>query len=124
MSEIMSNPILPNLKKEILIMFKNEFLKLNSLKIGDSIMWSFGYQELKSAYKGSMNSYSICEKSEGVLKENKEGFLYVESVKEYSFYTHIWNQRSGRQSRHTWKRTMKKAKHFFGTGSIHLMPDE
>ena len=124
MSEIISKPIVPNLKSEILIMVKNEFLKLNNLKIGDSIIWNFRYDTLRSQYKGGMASYGANEESEGILKENKDGFLYVESVKEYSFYTHKWNQRSGRQSRHNWERTMRKAQHFFGTGFTHVMPTE
>jgi hypothetical protein len=124
MSEI-KKPEIPNLKNDILIMVKNEFLKLNNLKIGDSILWNFRYEELKSQYrKREMARVSFNEESEGILKESEEGFLFVESVNNYSFYTHTWNGRSGRQSKYNYVRAMKKATHFFGTGFIHVQPQQ
>ena len=79
MSEIISKPIVPNLKSEILIMVKNEFLKLNNLKIGDSIIWNFRYDTLRSQYKGGMASYGANEESEGILKENKDVKVEISS---------------------------------------------
>jgi len=111
-------PKMPDLKSDILIMVKERFLKHNDLDIGDNVIWNFRYDTLRSQYKGGMACYGANEESEGVLKVNEDGFLFVESLKDYSFYTDKWNGRTGRQSRHNWERTMKKATHFFGTGFI------
>lgn len=113
-------PELPSLKGKFLIIYKEEFLKLNNLEVGDHIIWNFRYDTLRSAYKKrEMNRYSAYEESEGVLKVDENGYLFVESLKKYSFHNPTSNGLSGRSRREWYQREIRKAKHYFGTGFIH-----
>ena len=113
-------PELPNLKEKVLKMAKDEFLKLNNLEVGDHIIWNFRYDTLRSAYKSrEINKYSAHEESEGVLKVDENGYLFVESLKEYAFHNRISNGLSGRSRREWYQREMRKSKHYFGVGFIH-----
>ena len=57
----------PNINIDYLRMYKNEFLELNNLKIGDEIIWNFQYDTLRGRYKSrEMDKFSAYEKSEGI----------------------------------------------------------
>jgi hypothetical protein len=110
--EEITKPIFPkDVERKYFMMIKDEFLKQNNLKLGDTILWGFHYSELRRN-----QSFTASEDSEGILKEDENGYLYVESKKEYTYYHHKWNRRTGRQSRYTWQRETRKAKHYFGQG--------
>ncbi|HET8735909.1 MAG TPA: hypothetical protein VFM69_04880 [Pricia sp.] len=117
-------PEIPNLETKILLMLKDEFLRLNNLKVGDHIIWNFRYDTTRQAYKSRrMDKYSAREEGEGVLKTDEKGFLFVESLKDYSFYNHTNNGLTGRSRREWYQREMRKSKHYFGVGFIHLPSD-
>ena len=113
-------PELPKLETKILLMVKDEFLKLNNLEVGDHIIWNFRFDTLRSAYKSrEMNKYSAHEESEGVLKVDENGFLFVESLKDYTFHNPTSNGLSGRSRREWYQREIRKSRNYFGVGFIH-----
>lgn len=113
-------PELPKLETKILLMVKDEFLKLNNLEVGDHIIWNFRFDTLRSAYKSrEMNKYSAHEESEGVLKVDENGFLFVESLKDYTFHNSTSNGLSGRSRREWYQREIRKSRNYFGVGFIH-----
>lgn len=66
-----------------------------------------------------MDKYSAHEESEGVLKVDEDEFLYVESLKDYSFYNHTSNGLTGRSRKEWYQREMRKSRNYFGVGFIH-----
>lgn len=104
----------PNLTKEYLLRFKDEFLKMNNLKIGDSILWEFQKQSLHQAYnRREMNRVTFYEKSKGVLKEDENGLLYTESLKDFKFY-----KSKLVKGKTTYVGETRKSIHYFGEGFI------
>lgn len=111
-------PTVPELKEEYLLMVKEAILKENNLKVGDHILWNFNYQVVRSGYKrGEMNRYGASKVCEGILKENDEGFLYVESIENLEFHDTAYRDAAMKKS--YYKRVMRKSTHYFGTGFIH-----
>jgi len=111
---------LPKLDSRILLIVKDEVLKLNKLKVGDHIIWNFRYDTTRQAYKSrKMEKYSANEESEGVLKADEDGFLFVESLKDYSFYNYTSNGLTGRSRKEWYQREMRKSINYFGVGFIH-----
>lgn len=113
-------PELPDLKDKVLLLAKEEFLKLNNLNIGDHIIWNFRFDTLRGAYKKrEMNKYSAHEKSEGILKIDDNGYLFVESIKDYTFYNLTSNGFTGRSRKEWYKMEKRKSRNYFGVGFIH-----
>ena len=101
--------ICPNIKTQVLKMYKNEFLKLNKLKIGDEINVEFSYHILRSTYKkNKLERFNNKKLSKGILKENADG-LFVESIDNFHFYENTSNGLTGRQRREYYKLIRRKA---------------
>lgn len=112
-------PKMPDIQGKMFKLIGAEFLKKNNLKLGDHILWDFRFQTLRGKYKSrEMSRYSAYEESEGVLREDENGFLYVESIKKYKFYTYVNNELSGRHKKSWYKSEERHSKHYFGTGFI------
>ena len=109
--------IFPDTKKlhiDFLINYSNEFLKLNSLKVGDEIEIEFDYQVLRSGYKSrEMNSYTWQKVTKGILKLDNDGCLYAESLDNFTFYKHIQVR-----GKYVWQSENRKSIKRFGTGFI------
>jgi len=78
-------PQMPDIKKykiEFLKNYQNEFLKINNLKIGDTVVMSFPYEIWRSGQVMVTN-----KEAEGVLKVDKDGILFAESVEDMPFFT-------------------------------------
>ena len=112
-------PNTAQLQTEYRIKFKEQFLALNNLKVGDTILWEFRYETVRTNYGGRGQSRFSMEKvCEGVLKEDSSGCLYAESIESLPFYWLTNNGLSGR-SRREWYATEKRPSiHQFGTGFI------
>jgi hypothetical protein len=83
------------IKHEIKIKFKEEFLKLNNLKIGDSVTLEFPYQRVYKEPRKQENTVTWNKISEGILKEDENGYLYAESLELMDFYK--WNDDNRRK---------------------------
>jgi len=115
----------PNINIDYLRMYKNEFLELNNLKIGDEIIWNFKYDTLRGRYKSrEMDKFSAYEKSKGILKEDDNGVLFVESIKDYNFYNYTSNGLTGRSRKSWYQLEKKKAMNYFGTGYVSRFHNE
>lgn len=95
--------------------FKEEFLRINNLKVGDEIEWSFPYEAIKSRYnKRGQDRYTFSRIIRGILKEDESGFLYAESLETVPFY-HL--ETKGKSE--FYKQEMKHSVVRLGTGFIH-----
>lgn len=83
------------IKKQALLNYKNEFLRLNDLKIGDLINIEFPYQRVYREPRKEENTVTWNKLADGILKEDKDGFLYAESLEEMDFYK--WNSDNRRR---------------------------
>jgi len=77
------------IKKQVLLKYKEEFLKLNNLKIGDLVTLEFPYQRVYKEPRKQENTVTWNKPMEGILKEDKDGYLYAESLEDADFYR--WN---------------------------------
>jgi len=97
----------PDIKKQILELYKVEFLKLNNLNIGDELEVNFSYHKLHPKYRSSkMERITHKKKAIGILKEDVSG-LYVESKDKFQFYEFTSNGLTGRQRKEWYKSIMK-----------------
>lgn len=112
------NLIFPDTKRlhiEFLKTYRDEFLKLNNLKVGDEIELEFDYQQLRSRYKSrEMDSYTWQKLAKGILKLDEDGCLYAESLDDFTFYHHV--QVYGK---YKWQSEIRKSIKKFGTGFIY-----
>lgn len=74
------------IKHEIKIKFKDEFLSLNNLKIGDLVILPFDFQRVYKEPRKQPNTVTWTQMENGILKEDKDGYLYAESLKDMQFY--------------------------------------
>jgi len=102
------------IKREIKLAFREEFLKLNNLKIGDSVILEFPYQRVYKEPRKQENTVTWNKLSEGILKEDKDGYLYAESLELFDFYR--WNTDNVR--RPFYKLERRKSIHKFNIGFI------
>jgi len=116
-----SKIIFPDTKKlhiDFLKTYRDEFLKLNNLKVGDEIELEFDYDVLRSAYKSrEMNKYTLKKLAKGTLKLDDDGCLYAESLDDFTFYWHA-PIRPG-STKYAWKSENRKSIKKFGTGFIY-----
>lgn len=95
------------MKIDYFLKYKEVFLSLNGLKVGDTVTLPFEYEYLRTQYKKrSMSKYSGTKICEGVLKETEQGFLYAESNEFLPFY------KEG--SRGGWVEQQRKSQYKFG----------
>lgn len=78
------------INKQVLLKYKEEFLKLNNLKIGDLVTLEFPFQRV---YKE--NTITWNKPMDGFLKEDENGYLYAESLEDADFYR--WNSDNRRR---------------------------
>lgn len=71
---------------DIKIKFKDEFLKLNNLKIGDEVYLKFPYHRIYKEPRKHEQRITWHKDMEGILKEDENGYLYAESLEDMSFY--------------------------------------
>lgn len=102
-----------SLQKEYLLKYRDQFLSLNNLKVGDEISLSFTCNNLIGK-----QIYLTSKITKGVLKLDDNGVLYAESLDNMPFYRHMDNGLSGRSKRSWVQRTEAKSKYFFGDGFI------
>ena len=111
--------IFPDIKQlhiEFLRNYGNEFLKLNSLKVGDEIELEFDYDVLRSVYKSrERNKYNYKKLAKGILKLDENQCLIAESLDDFQFYHYI----QVRQGRYEWKSEIRKSIRRFGNGFIY-----
>lgn len=113
--------IFPDTKKlhiEFLKTYRDEFLKLNNLKIGDEIELEFDYQVLRTSYnRREQNAYTFKKLAKGVLKLDEDNCLYAESLDDFTFY---WNAplRTG-SNKYAWRSENRKSIKKLGTGFIY-----
>lgn len=74
------------IKHEVKIAFKKEFLRLNNLKIGDEVYLKFPYQRVYKEPRKQPNTVTWTKDMEGILKEDKDGYLYAETLENMDFY--------------------------------------
>ena len=114
----MSEIIFPDTKKlhiEFLKTYRDEFLKLNNLKVGDEIELEFDYEKLSSKYKSrELQTHTYQKVAIGILKLNEDGCLYAESINDFDFYNHV----KVRGNRYEYRKDSRKSIKKFGTGFI------
>lgn len=103
---------IPNLEKEYKLRFKEEFLKLNGLQIGDEVEMEFNYEKI-TREKSKEHKVTFSKTLKGILKETEEGFLYAESLEVLPFYKFVNHIRRG-----YYESTPRKSVIKFGTGFI------
>ena len=119
MNKEIIKPKIHNLKKEYFLMIKKAILEDNNLKVGDTILWEFDYDTVRSGYRrGEMNKFNFKKLCEGVLKEDKNGILYAESIEDLDLYISEYRNPIGLKG-HYYKRKKKKSIHYFGEGFIY-----
>ena len=92
------NYIVPNadeIKKQVRLKYKEEFLRLNNLKIGDLVILDFPYQRVYKEPRKQENTVTWHKSAEGILKEDENGYLYAESLELMDFYK--WNDDNRRR---------------------------
>ncbi|MBP1165096.1 hypothetical protein JOE44_001980 [Chryseobacterium sp. PvR013] len=102
-----------SLQKEYLLKYRDQFLKLNNLKVGDEITLDFTCNNLIGK-----QIYLTSKITTGILKLDENGFLYAESSHNMPFYRQMDNGLSGRSKRSWFQRTDTKSKKYFGDGFI------
>jgi len=83
------------IKKQILLKYKDEFLSINNLKIGDLVTLEFPYQRVYKEPRKQENTVTWNKTAEGILKEDENGYLYAESLDLFDFYR--WNDDNKRR---------------------------
>lgn len=97
-----------------LVEFKNKFLQLNQLVLGDKIECHFHFEVLRTKHIGSgMDKFSFSRDAMGILKEDKNGVLYCESEEDFSFFHLTDNGLTGRSRREWYKEEKRKAIRIF-----------
>jgi len=87
----------PNIKKEVLNIYEEKFLKLNKCTLGDMLQADFRYEELRPAYKkGGMDKFTFNKVCYGMLKKDNKG-LYLESNEKFTFYKLVSNGLTDRE---------------------------
>lgn len=112
----------PNKKElelEFLRNYGENFLGLNSLKIGDVIEIEFPYQTCYRNEKRELVSASWKRVEKGVLKYDENNVLYAESIENLPFYPYGSNGKRGRLEKREPVYRPKKSIVKFGTGFIH-----
>lgn len=71
---------------DIKIKFKEDFLKINNLKIGDEVYLKFPYHRTYKEPRKPEQRLTWYKDSEGILKEDVNGYLYAESIELMTFY--------------------------------------
>jgi len=106
--------IIPDIKADYFLKFKEVFLSENNLQIGSSIIWPFDYEKISTNYDGRGQSKYVFQKEcEGILKEDASGFLYAESIEKLPFYE------LKKQGRKEWYGSeYRHSIHKFGTGFL------
>lgn len=116
-----SELIFPETKKlhiEFLKTYRDEFLKLNNLKIGDKIEIEFDYQVLRSSYnRREQNAYTFQKLCKGILKLDDDGCLYAESLDDFTFYSNVPIRPDS--NKYGWRSESRKSIKKFGTGFIY-----
>lgn len=114
------SPDVDKLRAEYLLSYKEEFLSLNNLKIGDTVVARFMLEEIHRKDRGSgMDKITFGRNAEAILKEDENGFLYAESTEEYHFYSLTSSGHYGRRGYKEWYKSEKrKAIHKYGSGFI------
>ena len=74
------------MKHQALLKYKEEFLKLNDLKIGDKVTLDFPYHRVYKEPRKEPNRVTWEKQAEGILKEDEQGYLYAESLENMDFY--------------------------------------
>ena len=110
---------LPDLKDEYFRIFKERFLALNNLKVGDVVVIPFNYHIIRSSYKGKPERYNNTKECEAILKEDNNGALIAESIEKLDFYNNTNNGLTGRGRKEWYKKEMKPALYKFGSGFMH-----
>lgn len=101
--------IFPDMVISFLLSYKEEFLRTNRVKVGDSIKVQFYYEILRPKYRGSgSNKYTERKIADGILKEDNQGVLYVESVEDLQYYELKTNGLSGRSRREWYDKVRRK----------------
>lgn len=112
--------LMPNeeeLKLSFLVNFGQEFLKLNSLKVGDIVEVDFPYQTLHSGYKSrEMTTATWNRKEKGVLRLDDKGRLFAESLEPMDFYK--WEYKDSKMKTGFYKNEKRKSIVKFGTGFL------
>ena len=99
----------PDIKTEVLELYKKEFLRINNLKLGDEIETEFSYTSLHPKYKSrQMERFTEYKIGKGILKENSDG-LFVESNENFNFHFLTSNNLTGRSRRENYKTIHKKS---------------
>lgn len=101
------------IKHEIKIKFKEDFLKLNNLKIGDEVYLKFPYHRIYKEPRKPEQRITWYKDMEGVLKEDDNGYLYAESLESMSFY-----KLNNEKKKDFYEHYYKKSIHSFDIGFI------
>lgn len=113
--------IFPDTKKlhiEFLKTYRDEFLRINNLKVGDEVELEFDYQVLRTSYnRREQNAYTWQKLAKGILKLDEDGCLYAESLDNFTFYWHAPIRPNS--NKYTWKSENRKSIKKFGTGFIY-----
>lgn len=110
---------LPDIKKDYFRIYKERFLAINNLKVGDVVVIPFIYHILRSNYKRQMERYNETKECEAILKEDNNGALIAESIEKLEFYSLTNNGLTGRGRKEWYKKEMKQALYKFGQGFLH-----
>ena len=99
---------------EFLHKYRDEFLRINGLKVGDKITMEFPYEVARSGYKRrGQEIYTYKKSMEGVLKVDDNGVLFAESIDFVDNYT---TKTKGRSTEYVCQKIKSKVK--FGTGFV------
>jgi len=79
-------PQTKEIKRQMRIKYGEEFLRMNNLKVGDKVTLEFPYEKVYNQPRVGMSRVTFKKEAEGILKLDENGFLYAESLENFSFY--------------------------------------
>lgn len=110
---------LPDIKDEYFRLYRDKFLSMNNLKVGDDVIIPFNYHIVRNSYKNKIERHNRTKECVATLKVDDNGRLYAESHDKLDYYHLENNGLTGRSRREWYARKRRNGIYKFGQGWLH-----